>query len=458
MRNTLPPLIYVQNKLTSLAGNVRIGAEASNASIPGDDKYHPNSGNTLTLPPLDRYGAQRRWFDVFSAGTVERCEWKAAVSEDWVRLSEVAGTVGTAEDDDDVRDRRVFVSVEWDDVPDLEEEPFLVTINVTTPCRDRDKSKYGYNDPVIELPVYWRKVPDSFEQGFVESDGHISIEAPHYQRVVNASSPSRSNSSTSGKPSYHVFENYGRTLGGVGLLPLSLEKLNVSAVPSLEYDLYIFSNDTLANVTLLLNSGHNYLGEESPLEYAISLHSSSTEPDSKSVRFVGPPATRSMPVGWDRAVADNAWGGAFGMMRDTEGVNTTTSSFEVGDKGSYKLRVWLRMPNVIVQKIVVDLGGLKESYLGPPESFLLGRDEVGGVNRTSFADVMGLPKDETVGGGEEHDDDDNHGGGDGDGDGDEDGEGDGEGDDSEVVEGAGTRTMINGWLAAALVVFSLALA
>ena len=75
MRNTLPPLVYVQNKLTSLAGNVRIGVEASNASIPGDDKYHPNSGNTLTLPPLDRYGAQRRWL---------RPRWRLACYAVWL--------------------------------------------------------------------------------------------------------------------------------------------------------------------------------------------------------------------------------------------------------------------------------------------------------------------------------------------------------------------------------------
>lgn len=366
MRDTLPPLTFVQERLTALAGNVRLGVEGSNASIPGDDQYHDNSGHTLTLPPLDRYGAQSRWFDVFSSGTAGGCEWKAAVGEPWLNLSTRKGVVGR-----NGKDTRVWVSVDWDAVPEDAPLEVLTTINVTTPCREWDKSRFGYNEPIIEVPVSTRKVPDTFKAGFVESDGVVAIEGPHFQAMANSSKTNAT---------YHIFNDYGRTLGGVGLWPQDLEKLSVDGAPYLEYDMYLFTNDTLANVTLFLSPGHNYLGEHNPLEYAISLDPASEEPprDPKTVRPVGPPAVDSMPVGWNAAVADAVWG---------VNTNTTTSSFEVDEPGQYTLRLWSLLPSIIVQKIVVDLGGVRESYLGPPESFLVGRDSVGKGNWTSFADT-----------------------------------------------------------------------
>lgn len=53
MRNTAPPLSFVQELETSLAGNIGVGVEASNATVAGDDAYHANSGGTLVLPPMD---------------------------------------------------------------------------------------------------------------------------------------------------------------------------------------------------------------------------------------------------------------------------------------------------------------------------------------------------------------------------------------------------------------------
>ena len=356
MRNTLPPLTYVQTQQTSLAGNVRLGVEASNASIPGDDKFHDNSGNTLVLPPLDRYGPQSRWFDVFSAGTAKQCEWSAAVGESWLNLSSTSGVVGT-----EGEDTRVYVSVDWASVPDDVTSEVLTTINVTTPCREWDKSNYGYDDPIIEVPIFMRSAPDSFDDGFIESDGYIAIEAPHHQAIV---------SSEDSNATYHTFNDYGRTLGGVGLWPLDLEKLSVDEAPYLEYELYIFSNDTLANVTLYISPHHNYLGQSDPLEYAISLDPAGDDApsDPELVRPVGPPEVDSMPLGWDSAVADAVWG------RNTD---NTTSSFQVNDVGAYTLRVWCLMPSIIIQKIVIDLGGVRDSYLGPPESFWAGKDEMG---------------------------------------------------------------------------------
>ena len=84
-----------------------------------------------------------------------------------------------------------------------------------------------------------------------------------------------------------------------------------------------------------------------------------------------------MPPQWGSAVSDAAWG---------VHSNTTTTGFNITDEGAYTLKIWCLFPSIIVQKIVIDLGGVRPSYLGPPESFLVGRDEIGKYNMSSFLD------------------------------------------------------------------------
>lgn len=366
MRNTLPQMVFVQDNVVSLAGQVRVGVEASNGSITGDEQFHPNSGNTLAVPPMDPYGAATRYFDVFSTGP-DTCEWEASPWESWIKLSQTKGSVGPHG-----KDTRVFIEVDWESAPAAPNST-IVNINVTTPCRKFDK--YSYNAPVVQVPVLNRVVPGNFTEGFVESDGTVAIEGPHYQSIGGADSEAK----------YHTFKDYGRTLGGVGLYPPDSDKLTVDKAPSLQYDMYLFSNYSTANVTLYLSPSHNYLSEFNPLEYAIALYPADSSPpsDPETVRFVGPTEGANMPTGWGYAVADAVWGVS---------TNTSTTSHEVGAEGAYRLEVWCLLPSVIVQKVVVDLGGVRDSYLGPPESFLVGKDKKGkyeGVSFTSSPETLG---------------------------------------------------------------------
>ncbi|CAJ2500490.1 Uu.00g033430.m01.CDS01 [Anthostomella pinea] len=365
MRNVLPAMAYVQTAVSSIAGNVGIAAEGLNASIPGDDRYHGNSAASISLSPLDPYGPATRWLDVFSRGAMD-CDWSAQSDLPWVKLSQSSGTVGPGNG----TDTRVLVSIDWETAPQIVNTT-MANINFSAGCGAGGFTSW-YSAPIVQLPIYLRTIPSNFTLGFVESDEHVAIEGPNYQRIYTPSN------SSDLEMTYHTLKNYGRTLGGVTLWPQTTPPQTPESAPALEYDLYLFTNVSNANVTLYLSPTQNYLSDKKPLEFAVSMFpAGGAQAAPQVVPFVGDSVGQNMPAGWGAAVGDAVWG------RDAQ--HNTTTSWDVAQEGAYTLRVWGLAPSVIVQKIVVDLGGVRASYLGPPESFLVGRDEVGARGRTSFA-------------------------------------------------------------------------
>lgn len=371
MRNVAPAMSFIQSGVTAIAGAVGFAIEGSNASIPGDNKYHTNSGAELTLPPLDPYGPASRWFDVYSRGTYA-CDWSVEPDLEWVKLSRYKGTVGPGNG----TDSRVYVSVDWGLAPQVVNNTIAI-IKLNTTCGRAGFAEW-YPTPYIELPINLRSIPSNFTDGFVESDQYIAIEGPNYQRIHN---PSNSNSSTG--ITYHTLKNYGRTLGGVTLWPQNTQPVTPESGPALEYDLYLFTNTSNVNVTLYLSPTQNYLSDRNPLRYAVSMFpKGSAQATPKTVRFIGDSVGANMPPSWGSAVADTVWG--------HDPSHNTTTMWNITQEGAYTLRVWGLAPSVIVQKIIVDLGGVRPSYLGPPESFLVGRDQEGEFNGTSFANQVGV--------------------------------------------------------------------
>ena len=348
MRNLLPPLSYVQLLETSLAGNIGIGVEASNATVSGDDSFHANSGDTLVLPPMDPYGPKTRWIDVFARGTAG-CHWSLNISEPYVIAKPSSGSTGG-----NGSDTRVYVSIDWAKAPPAPNST-TVNIDVISSC---DNNTWGnYPAPTVQVPVNNTKIPSSFT-GFVESDMHLAIEAEHTSFTNEVDGVS-----------YIVLPGHGRTLSGVTMMPVLADSQPAGTGPVLEYDVYTFTNTSKANVTLFLSPSLNQngggFGQYRPLKYAIAFD----DEEPQTIQFVANVTSElDMPTGWNGAVSDGVWGVSSGNM--------TTTTHDLTVTGVHTLKIWAVEPAVIFQKIVVDLGGVRPSYLGPPESFRAGTDSV----------------------------------------------------------------------------------
>ena len=326
MRQITPPVQYVMTSERSLRGDLGISTEGTNASVPGDDFWHPLNGASLTMIPIDPYAQTKRYIDVFQVGT-EPVTWTIQAPS-YLKFTETTGTL--APTDPDVR---VYVTVDW---KAASAGSSLATINVTS------SNDYGtqFSMPSMILPINNTVLPGSFSSGFVESDAYVSIEAEHYSSITKSSS----------EVTYKTIPDFGKTLSGVTLLPATAPSQTTSSGPALEYPFYTFTTPKApANITAILGTGLN-ADPTRPLRYAVQVDDETP----KEVKYITDQTGGATPVGWGQAVADAAW----------KSITNTTIS-----PGAHTLRFWALEPGVVLQKIVIDLGGVRPSYLGPPESY-----------------------------------------------------------------------------------------
>jgi hypothetical protein len=115
--------------------------------------------------------------------------------------------------------------------------------------------------------------------------------------------------------------------------------------PRLEYRVHLFSTGDLA-VHLTIAPTQAFVPGRG-LRCAVSF-------DDEAPQVVDAHASRTT-ADWERAVKDAAY--------------VLTTRHRVARPGSHVLKVWMVDPGVVLEKIVVDAGGVRPSYLGPPESF-----------------------------------------------------------------------------------------
>ncbi len=264
---------------------------------------------------FDALNQPRRFIDVFNRGRAP-FEFTATASSPWIVLSQPHGTVQ--------KDTRLWVSVDWSKAPWGTAEGFVKVSGAAT-------------DPVTVKVASFRPLEVTRENlhGFVEADGYVSIEAAHYATKTDA-----------GPVRWEEIKDYGRTLSGLTILPCTAASVTPPRdSPSLEYRMYLFDPASVQVHTIIAPTLDFVPGRG--LRFAVAL-------DDQPPQIIDALAHNTLKD-WEESVKDS--------------VRTITSTHSVRGSGYHVLKYWMVDPGVILEKIVVDLGGLKPSYLGPPESY-----------------------------------------------------------------------------------------
>ena len=273
----------------------------------------------ILLPPFDVFNQQRRSVDVFNRGKTGFA-FTATASAAWIVLSETAGQME--------KEKRLWVSVDWSKAQ-----------NGTNAGEIKISGAGGTVSVKIEAFNPSEPTRDSL-QGFVEGDGCVSIEAEHFAKNADA-----------GANRWIMIPDYGHTLSAMRADgPVDVQATPGKDSPCLEYKMYLFSTgkvevDSTVGPTLNFIPGR-------PLRYAVSFDDEAPQ----VVTIV--PANFNAQNGnrnWEESVRNNC--------RHVQSTHT------IAAPGYHTLKIWMVDAAVVVGKIVVNTGGVRPSYLGPPESY-----------------------------------------------------------------------------------------
>jgi hypothetical protein len=170
---------------------------------------------------------------------------------------------------------------------------------------------------------------------FFEQDGYVSIDAAHFTKAVNTNGIT-----------WKVLPDLGRTGSSISPFPVTaaIQKPGGSA-PHLEYEVYINKADSI-KLQCYFSPTLNFHNDEG-LQYGVSI-------DNEQPQIISINKDDNINRVWEGWVANS--------------IIIKSSIHRSITAGKHIVKIWMVNPGVVLQKIVLDMGGVKPSYLGPPET------------------------------------------------------------------------------------------
>ena len=288
-------------------------------AIEGSTNVWPGTTDLPMLPPIDKFNWSERCVEIFNRGKTA-FSFSAKTSAPWILLNETNDAV--------VKDDRLWVSVAWNKLPPG-------TTNGTVEISDG-------NGHAVTIRVQVSYPGKESPKGFVEADGYVSIEAEHFRRKTKTTAAH-----------WDKIDGLGRTLSGMTIFPVTAASvLPPQTSPCLEYKMHLYHSGKVG-VESFLSPSLNFVAGRG-LRFALSFD------DQPPQIVTAVPQDYSVGSGeanrdWSKVVSDS--------------VRTVKTTLALDAPGEHTLKFWMVDPGVVLQKLVVDTGGLRPSYLGPPESF-----------------------------------------------------------------------------------------
>ncbi len=192
---------------------------------------------------------------------------------------------------------------------------------------------------VNAVTIYDKPIPNPAKRNlFYEMDRYVSIEAMHYTKAVTVKGVS-----------WKILPDHGKTGAAVTPFPVTAARQKPGGnAPHLQYEFYTYSKDSLKLLSYF-SPTLNFHNAEAGLQFALSIDDDppqliSLNKEDNNVRI------------WGQWVAGN--------------IIVRTSHHRISKPGKHVLKYWMVNPGVVLQKLVIDFGGVKPSYLGPPETIV----------------------------------------------------------------------------------------
>ncbi|WP_143873304.1 glycosyl hydrolase 115 family protein [Catenovulum sediminis] len=281
-------------------------------TVEGSAASFPDTGS-FNLE-FDSMGLAKRGIELYNRGLTPY-KFNVQTSADWIKLNHLNGEV--------TDHLQLQVSIDWRKLPAGQHKGSI--------------SIKGTSWQAAQIHITANKAPQKLTQkatGFVEADGYVAINAANFSQA-----------NTVEGYRWQVIKGLGRTADTISVFPKSYRTFDIrDDHPVVEYPVSFFSTGQFA-VEIQALPTLSYFPDRTP-KLGISVNN-------------GPVRVIEL----DLSTKKPAWGAAV-----SEGIRKIKTNIVIDKAGQHTIQLHNLDLSVGVERILIDTGGLKPSYLGPPES------------------------------------------------------------------------------------------